>query len=71
MIDVNGAPLRQNDVERLVILKTENEGETWHPLEYKDVPDWVKHPDTIAFMRDGEYVQKDGEAVWYMAVRPH
>lgn len=47
----------------------------WHPIKPEEVPEWVKHPDVIRRLLDGEEVQ-DVKTVtnWYRAVQlptPH
>lgn len=42
----------------------------WHPVKAEEVPDWVKHPDIIRRLLDGEEVQDVKKiSSWYRAVQ--
>lgn len=40
----------------LVILKSPNGRDDWTPVKQEDVPDWVKEPDRMARLIDGDMV---------------
>lgn len=54
----------------LIILRTEDEGDTFYVVEPKDVPEKLKTPEMIAILNDGMQPQFPGEITIYMALRP-
>lgn len=57
---------------RMVIQRSENGRDNWQPVKPNDVPDWVKDPDNITKLIQGEQCMrpKDGNAGsdWYRGV---
>lgn len=58
----------------LIIYRSENGRDGWAPVPPKDVPAWVRTPDNIARMVDGEQCMKADEgpsgSAWYRGVLP-
>lgn len=55
-------------LKSLVILRSENGRDGWKPVKPEDVPEWVKHPDTMAMISTGGQAcdPRHGEE-WYRA----
>jgi len=54
-----------------VIFRSENGRDGWKPVKPEDVPDWVKDPDNMAHMVDGEACMdptQDSGTDWFMAL---
>lgn len=57
----------------LIILRSEDDGETWFPVEPALVPDWLKEPDVMGRMVAGDMVQQKSTILsatvlpWYRA----
>ena len=75
---MNGSPHTEDRdryyVQAMLIVSVSKDGENdWHPLRWDEVPEWVKHPDNMARLVDGEMCQAkklvDGESSWYKADR--
>jgi hypothetical protein len=71
---VNGGTHPQQFAQAYLIVFVSKDGETdWHPLRWDEVPEWVKHPDNMARLVDGDMCQDptQGEAgsSWYKAER--
>jgi len=74
---MNGSPHKSS---RLVLPKTyaqawlvvfvSTNGREWEPLTWDDCPAWVKHPDNMARLVDGEQCSGNGETgPWYKVER--
>ena len=60
------------NIGTLVIFQSPNGMDHWTPVLPADVPAWVKDPDNVARLVDGEACSLDPEApdaVWYMALQ--
>lgn len=57
----------------LIVYASVNGSDPWHPLTDKEVPEWVKQPDTLGRMVAGEMCFKADEgdkgSLWYRAER--
>lgn len=57
----------------LIVFASVNGDDPWHPVTADEVPEWVKHPDTMGRMVAGEMCCKadEGEkgSLWYRAER--
>lgn len=51
----------------LVIMQSED-GENWSPVQQADVPEWVRKPEVIAQLAEGNACQGPGESTWYGAI---
>jgi hypothetical protein len=60
------------NIGTLIIFQSDNGMDGWTPVKPEDVPAWVKDPDNLARLVDGEACQnteqESGEK-WYMAQR--
>ena len=65
MIEQNAMP----NIGTLVIFASDNGMDGWEPVKPGEVPAWVKDPDNLARLVDGEACQQDDEGPWYMALR--
>lgn len=52
----------------LIVYRSENGRDNWRPVKPEEVPEWVKHPDTMAIISTGGMAcdPKRGEE-WYRA----
>ena len=74
---MNGSPrlqLPKTYAQAFLVVFVSADGEkNWNPLTWDEVPQWVKHPDNMARLVDGEMCQDptQGEAgsSWYRAER--
>lgn len=60
------------DFGTLMILTSENGTDNWKPVLPADVPEWVRDPDNVARLVDGEACQditQDSGTNWFMALR--
>ena len=73
---MNGSPQPQPNqyAQAYMIVFVSKDGENdWHPLRWDEVPEWVKHPDNMARLVDGDMCQDptlgaEGSS-WYKAER--
>lgn len=49
------------------MIYTSTDCEEWNPVKTEDVPDWVKAPDVVSRMVDGEACQLNMESPWFVA----
>jgi hypothetical protein len=54
----------------LVILRSDDDGETWKPVPTADVPEWLKAPDVVAKLVAGEMAKFAGGIVIPDEMRP-
>jgi hypothetical protein len=55
---------------RLVIFRSQDGDKDWKPVKPEDVPAFVKDPDTLGRLMDGEMVRHLTEDLgWYMAAK--
>ena len=59
------------DYAQLVILASKNGRDDWFPVEHSEVPEWVKDPDNMGRLVNGEACMKCDEgptgSLWYRA----
>lgn len=66
-VNAQGRPITKKRMARLVIMTADDENGPWTQLKSEAVPGWVKDPDVMGRMVNGEMVRTDGP--WYLAVR--
>ena len=55
---------------RLVIYRSEDGQKNWGPCPIGEVPEWVKEPDTLGAMLEGNLAHNETQGgQWYSAVR--
>ena len=67
LVDHRGRPLTRKKQAMLVIMVSDDEKGPFKPVRPEDVPDWVKDPDVLGRMVNGEMCRNEGP--WFLAVR--